>query len=837
MSFFSNAQGFAINDRSFTNVAYNFHLRHGEGDDQDFPGKGLEILFQNAVGSAAHDAEQRFPPPNCYPGTRTQILEILRNWVNNSAETAPVYWLYGAAGVGKSAVAQTISEEFANSHLAASFFFSRADPARNHLQQFFTTISLQLATSHILGPLLSESIDLTIRRKRDIVSTNLKRQFQDLIVNPCNQLTAERWKDLPRLIVIDGLDECLDIASQERLLAIIREAESSSMLPFQFLICSRPEPRIRNAFNHKHFRTMVARCDLGEAFESGKDITRYLRKEFKRTRRDHGRTMAHVPKDWPGEEVIQQLVQRACGQFIYATTVLKYVGDYHELPTERLEIILNITVPEDYDSPYPDLDLLYLQILSACKQKELLLEVIAHVLKPSPNIFLRSQYQETSSRCIEGLFFLAAGKVRTLFFGLHSVLNIPDNDYGNITVRHASFVEFLYDKKRSGSYYVDTSPEVRHEQIAFCLLKRISFSIKDCQQLEFPSMNSEFDVYAWDYWYFHCRQAHKSLSHRLLNALEHFDISGFLNVAVRRQNTSLEASILSVRKCLLGLSNVAKWAKDSAEDSREFDALAKRYSLFERGFRVRIVPNFNKRDNERLMMAISIFKYSLCLFRPHEQAMNFALLDNRISPAQVEQILRSYWLCRQILSLEPIDSKSELRLDDTVTIELAECNKHIGLQCLRILREPSQNAKEVVNYAKCWWTTHLLLESPPLSSEPKEVVQALMQNLSAIQTSEQARIAIAWVEESTYAGQIKALHKRLQELEDEEEQKRVRLKEQLGENARRLQSTREEEDSRSADRIKAFYKRAQELEDAEKRKLLRPKKRWTDKILRRLRLR
>ncbi|KIK50785.1 hypothetical protein GYMLUDRAFT_182283, partial [Collybiopsis luxurians FD-317 M1] len=255
------------------------------------------------------------------------------------------------------------------------------------------------------------------------------------------------------------------------------------MLPFKFLICSRPEPRIRNVFGQQSFRTIVTRCDLGEAFESGKDIAKYLRERFEKIRREHGCTMAHVPQEWPGEGIVQLLVQRACGQFVYATTVLKYIGDYLDLPTERLEIILNITVPEDYDSPYPDLDLLYLQILSASKQKELLLEVLAHLLRPGPDIFLNHQYEQTSSRCIEGLFFLAKGKVRTQFFGLHSVLNIPDNDDDNITVRHASFVDFLYDKKRSGRYYVSKSQEARHEQIAFYLLKRISSSIKGHQHL------------------------------------------------------------------------------------------------------------------------------------------------------------------------------------------------------------------------------------------------------------------------------------------------------------------------------------------------------------------
>ncbi|KIK61939.1 hypothetical protein GYMLUDRAFT_142583, partial [Collybiopsis luxurians FD-317 M1] len=203
----------------------------------------LEILYQNAVAGAAHNAEQRFPPPNIHPGTRVQILEILRNWINISG-TSPIYWLSGAAGIGKSAVAQTIAEEFANSHLAASFFFSRSDPTRNDLKRFFTTIALQLVTSHILGPLLSEFVDLIIRNNRNIIHASLEQQFRELIVKPCNQLNAEQWKNFPPLIVIDGLDECIDIASQERLLTIIREAQSSLMLPFKFLICSRPEPRI-----------------------------------------------------------------------------------------------------------------------------------------------------------------------------------------------------------------------------------------------------------------------------------------------------------------------------------------------------------------------------------------------------------------------------------------------------------------------------------------------------------------------------------------------------------------------------------------------------------------
>ncbi|KIK61984.1 hypothetical protein GYMLUDRAFT_243131 [Collybiopsis luxurians FD-317 M1] len=85
---------------------------------------------------------------------------------------------------------------------------------------------------------------------------------------------------------------------------------------------------------------------------------------------------------------------------------------------------------------------------------------------------------------------------------------------------------------------------------------------------------------------------------------------------------------------------------------------------------------------------------------------------------------------------------SELHFD-TVSIDFAECNKYIGLQCLRILRNPSQNAAEVINFVKLEWINHLLEKPSRSSSEEDEIFQVLMKNLSAIQTSEDAKKAIA----------------------------------------------------------------------------------------------
>ncbi|KAJ3813488.1 hypothetical protein F5876DRAFT_87064 [Lentinula aff. lateritia] len=157
-------------------------------------GQGLEILYQTAVTGASHDAEQCFPPPNCYPGTQIQIPEILKKWINNDNRSTLIYWIYSAAGIGKSAVA-TILETFAQG----------------------------TATGHLAG----NNIDLAIHQKRNIVHAALEHQFQELIVKPCSRLRSEKWKSLLRLIVIDGLDECLDIASPEHLLSIIQQSKTS----------------------------------------------------------------------------------------------------------------------------------------------------------------------------------------------------------------------------------------------------------------------------------------------------------------------------------------------------------------------------------------------------------------------------------------------------------------------------------------------------------------------------------------------------------------------------------------------------------------------------------
>jgi len=86
------------------------------------------------------------PLPKCLPGTREELLNEVKRWID--LDQTKICWIHGPAGAGKSATAQTVSETCSERRqLAATFFFSRSAPSRSHAQWFFTTIAHQIAHS------------------------------------------------------------------------------------------------------------------------------------------------------------------------------------------------------------------------------------------------------------------------------------------------------------------------------------------------------------------------------------------------------------------------------------------------------------------------------------------------------------------------------------------------------------------------------------------------------------------------------------------------------------------------------------------------------------------
>jgi hypothetical protein len=391
---------------------------------------GLNILQNIISKNALHDGGARYPPPRCHLGTREKLLKTITDWINDLDTSFPVMWLYGPAGGGKSAIAQTIAEKCDHEgKSAASFFFLRESEDRGTAMPLFPTLAWQLAHSI---PGTAACIEFAIRKYLD-------KQFNHLIVQPFrNYLNESFTRDL--LMVIDGVDECAGESSQRDLLKLIGEALiEKSEIPLRFLICSRPETHMKETFNSSAFSNITHTALLDNSLESLDDIRTYFLSEFSRIREE--RRIDSLP--WPSENVLAKLVYDSSGQFVYATTVIKFVDDKYCDPRKQLEIVLGL-LPAGLIFPFAELDHLYTTILSQQPDRTVLKEVLMctiGLIRPSV-------------RSISEILGISEDELRWKLTGMHSLLRISDS----IETYHASLHDFLQDPRRAGEFYLD--PEV-----------------------------------------------------------------------------------------------------------------------------------------------------------------------------------------------------------------------------------------------------------------------------------------------------------------------------------------------------------------------------------------
>ncbi|KAJ7268286.1 hypothetical protein C8J57DRAFT_1067092, partial [Mycena rebaudengoi] len=181
--------------------------------------------------------------------------------------------------------------------------------------------------------------------------------------------------------------------------------------------------------------------------KSFKDVHTYFLDEFSRIHRDHW-TMATVPSPLPPSEILDALVEKSSGYFIYASTVIKFVDDKRFRPVERLDIILGIKNSIS-GSPFDPLDELYRLILRGVPMEfqPQLLGILA---------VIAAEFHFSCSQ-IEQLLELDAGNVRLIPRGLRSVISgMSERDLLH-KAYYASFLDFLGNPSQSGPFYVGTS--------------------------------------------------------------------------------------------------------------------------------------------------------------------------------------------------------------------------------------------------------------------------------------------------------------------------------------------------------------------------------------------
>ncbi|KAF9441295.1 hypothetical protein P691DRAFT_739799 [Macrolepiota fuliginosa MF-IS2] len=314
---------------------------------------------------AFHDSSARDPPPSCHPGTRRNLIDTITSWgLGTSQHTEPMLWMYGPAGVGKSAVAQTCSERLAEGDkLGAALFLSRSvglnqrdDPCR-----LFPSLAYQIATkSKPFGDIL----DNCIQDDPTLVTKSIREQFQELLVKPLSQLEADAAGVVEGLVVIiDGLDECgKGPGTHCDIIEIVAASIRNRTTPFRWVFFSRPETHIVGSFTTDDLCSLTYQLEIRVSRDIDYDITLYLTDGLRKIQQRNG-----LSDSWLSERDIGVLVSLSGGLFIYAATVIRFVGGRELLgPMDQLRAVLALASGNkgtDSVHPLSELDLFYTLIM------------------------------------------------------------------------------------------------------------------------------------------------------------------------------------------------------------------------------------------------------------------------------------------------------------------------------------------------------------------------------------------------------------------------------------------------------------------------------------------
>ena len=434
--------------------------------------RGIDRLFKNVAPGAFHDSGERFDQPKCHPNTRVAVIQDILDWLDDLESPELVMWVHGAAGAGKSAIAQTIAQIlFDQGRLSGSFFFARGSTTgRGDERRLVPTLAYQIAKSL---PETRFHIATTVLSDPAIFDLALRRQVQDLLIYPLwlasNEVSSSS-NACPRLFIIDGLDECHNADIQCLILQVFAAAVKSmpGHLPQKLLIASRPEIHLVAGFNEHHTATVCRRLPLGDSYRPDADIQLYLQDNFSKIKCEH-RMRAYLENAWPSAETISSLVRKSSGQFIYASTVVKFVSSARHHPAERLKIILGLKTAGRNDRPFALLDALYNHIFQNVEDIDLVLCILRVGLA---EFFVDIPFSDRE--VCQSRLGTPVEELDVAFGDLVSVISF-DCAAGWFRFLHASMPDFLLDPYRSTKFYID-QPKVNLYR-AECCVKVICNSV------------------------------------------------------------------------------------------------------------------------------------------------------------------------------------------------------------------------------------------------------------------------------------------------------------------------------------------------------------------------
>ena len=474
-----------------------------------------------------------------------------------------VFWLNGLAGTGKSTIAQTFSEMAAKTGiLGASFFCSRDYLDRQELKNIFPTLAYQLACRY---PAFRSHIIRVIKQDPSVAQSSLISQLKNLIVDPLSST------NIPCVIVIDALDECVDDQPASAILSVLgRHVKQLSSA--RFFITGRPEPRIRSGFRLPLLQPLTQIFLLHEVKLSDVDGDIRLYLQEKLTAIAKQRSHFNVSDPWPSDKDLVALTKKSSGLFIFAATLARFIESEHHEPNERLRLIVTSSDSTVHEGR-AGIDPLYTQVLGLAFSGIKEAEVFANFRRVLGAVILA--FNPLSREQVAKILNLDPFLITTTLRHLHSVLLVPNEDSKEIRVFHKSFPDFLQDRDRCSDQKFFIDSPVHHGDLALdCLELLKTLKPNPCDLPDFAMNRDTANLpelldgkvgggtrYACGYWAMHVRSSptRGGCVKRLISSTtEFFDKNVVPWIEVMSLEGRLESVIHSIYNLLDWLGMVCK---------------------------------------------------------------------------------------------------------------------------------------------------------------------------------------------------------------------------------------------------------------------------------------
>jgi hypothetical protein len=320
-------------------------------------------------------------------------------------------------------------------------------------------------------------------------------------------------------------------------------ASALKNLPIKLVVTSRLEEPILKMFDSLPNKDTRFLHDLNKN-EVAADVQLVWKAGF----RHIVDTLGVKPLPWPTDKVIRDLTKRTGYLFIFASTVLKYVGDREVCqPKTRLQQVLKQGEVMNSSNPYAGIDQIYLQILDSatydsdnlvnttiCERLRLIVGsvcLIQHPLSVS-DLAILLDLSESEHAVERDISKLAAVLVR------HSDGNI--SHASTVRLLHPSFRDFLLDTGRCKDKRFSINSAHQHQDLATQCLKLLNTVLKKdiCEIGDFTLSNLEIKDpplstrlmkcvsgaarYACCFWHMHLHLSEMQPSTELVSALKEF---------------------------------------------------------------------------------------------------------------------------------------------------------------------------------------------------------------------------------------------------------------------------------------------------------------------------